>query len=428
MKALAALALALCGCAGSSGTVQVSLVTSPGSNLLATVHTLRLILTEPYQEVQARRSTNGFDLALEIDASNTTAAVIVYGFDVSGELVACGKSPKFPLAGISARIAIFMAEPDSVAVAPVALADARDDIAAAPLPYGAVIAGGRDASGAPATAIAVYNAFVHELDDGVALPAPRSGMAMATGSSGSVYLFGGSGADGNPTGTLWRFDTTVAPRGAFPSITDHAGFARTGQRLVPLGGEHFLITGSPPLELQAGELSARSDIAELPETGAAAAGAAAAQTAVFSGASLVRFRGGGFDTLAGTGRTHAVATTLPDGRIAVLGGTPGGRDALLIDAATGAVESFPDSLSQPRQDPVIATTSRYIVVAGGTGDQGWIATADVIDARSLFLQETLPITPRPGGFAIALPSDHVLLGGGVGAPPTLELVVPFFAQ
>src|SRR5262249_46459162 len=124
VKALAALA-ALCSCGGSGGTIQVSLVTAPDSHLLDAVQKLRVTLTQPRQVVVADRSGSGFDLALEFDAVTDSGALIVEGFDASGRLVACGQSPKFPVAGVSARVAVYLAAPISIALAPVALGGAR---------------------------------------------------------------------------------------------------------------------------------------------------------------------------------------------------------------------------------------------------------------------------------------------------------------
>ena len=150
-------------------------------------------------------------------------------------------------------------------------------------------------------------------------------------------------------------------------------------------------------------------------------------TAIFAGAALVRFRDNRFDTLPGTGRSEAAAITLPDGRIAVLGGpdAPGARDALIVDGATGAVTTAGDALSTARRQPAVAATARHIVVAGGTDAGGApIASADVLDAHTLARLATLPILPRTGGFAIALPNQQVLLGGGAPASATLELYTP----
>lgn len=422
-RARALAALALCACGETTGTVQVELVVAPSSHVLDAVQRLRLTLTAPRQVVEATRTASGFDLALELDITNAGGALIVEGFDAADALIACGQSPSFPIAAINAQIAVYMAAPRTIAAAPAALRAPRSGLVATPLTYGAVIAGGRDATGAPATTIAVYNAFDHSLIEGIPLPAARAGLAIATGSSGGVYLFGGTDARGASAGTLWRFDTTVAPNGAYSTISEQVMYARTGERLVSLGGEHYLITGKPALELASGVLSVREDIAELPPAGATAL-PDATPTAVFAGPSLVRFRGDAFEPLAGAGRTDATAVTLPDGRVAVLGGSDeAARDALVIDGATGAVTTVPGVLVGPRARPAVAATTRHVIVAGGSDPAGApIQTAEVLDAHTLTPVVTLAIAT--GGFALALPNDQVLLGGSTPASTLLELFTP----
>ncbi|HEX3474225.1 MAG TPA: hypothetical protein VHT91_04240 [Kofleriaceae bacterium] len=424
MRALAA--LAVCGCSGTTGTVAVELLTAPDSHVLDPVQRLRLTLTQPHQVVEAARGSAGFDVAIELDATATGGALIVEGFDAAGALVACGQSPAFSLGAINATVKIYVAAPRSIAVAPVPLGAARSGVAGASIPYGAVLAGGLDGSGAPSSSIAVYNAYDHSLLEAVPLPAARAGLAIAAGAGSAVYLFGGTGGDGKPTGTLWQFDTAAPSMGSFMPITDQPGFARSGELLVEVDATHFLITGSPALELQLGAttaLTARSEVSGLPAAAAVSGGAA--PTAVFAGTALVRFRSDRFDTLTGDGRSAAAATTLPDGRIAVLGGTPATTDALVIDPAAGTVSTVLGALSTARIHPAVATTSRHVVVAGGTDGSGApIATADVLDAHSLALLATLPILARSGGFAVALPSDQVLLGGGAPAAAALELYTP----
>jgi galactose oxidase-like protein len=426
VRALAA--LALCGCAGTTGTVAVELVTAPDSHVLDAVQRIRMTLTQPHQVVEGTRGPAGFDLALELDATNTGGgALIVEGFDAAGARIACGQTPPFSLAALNAKVKVYVAAPSSIAIAPAALGAARSGVAGAPISYGAVLAGGLDGTtAAPASSIAVYNAYDHSLSEGVALPAARSGLAIAAGAGSTVYLFGGTGSDGKPTGTLWQFDTGAPPMGSFTPVTEQPGFARSGELLVAIDAAHYLITGMPALELVVGtttSLTARSEVAGLPAAGAAVTGAT--PTAVFAGMALVRFRGEQFDTLTGDGRSGAAVTTLPDGRIAVLGGTPATPDALVIDPATGGVGAAAGALSTPRIGPAIATTSRHVVVAGGSDATGApIATADVLDARTLARLATLPILARTGGFAIALPNDQVLLGGGAPAAAALELFTP----
>lgn len=425
MRALAALALV--GCTGTTGTVAVELVTAPDSHVLDPVQRLRLTITQPHQVVEAARSAAGFDLVLELDATSTGGALIVEGFDAAGALIACGQSPAFAFSALNATVKVYIAAPISIARAPVALGAARSGVAGAAISYGAVLAGGLEGSpGAPSSSIAVYNAYDHSLAEGVPLPAARAGLAIAAGAGGAIYLFGGTGGDGQPTGTLWQFDTAAPPMGRFTAITDQPGFARSGELLVAVDAAHFLITGNPALELQLGAttpLTARREVSELPAAAAVSGGAA--PTAVFAGTALVRFRNDQFDTLTGDGRKDAAATTLPDGRIAVLGGTPATTDALVIDAAAGTVGAVTGALSTARIRPAVATTSRHVVVAGGTDAAGDpIATADVLDAHTLARLATLPILARSGGFAVALPSDQVLLGGGAPAMAALELYTP----
>src|SRR5262249_42132086 len=98
---------------------------------------------------------------------------------------------------------------------------------------------------------------------------------------------------------------------------------------------------------------------------------------------------------------------------------------LVIDAAAGTVSTVTGALSIARIHPAVATTSRHVVVAGGTDASGApIATADVLDARTLARLATLPIVARSSGFAVALPKDQVLLGGGAPAAAALELYPP----
>jgi hypothetical protein len=428
--ALVVAILTVLACGGTTGTVQVDLVTAPGSHVLDAVQRLRLTITEPgqpHQVVEAARTATGFDVALEVSASEVSGALIVEGFDASDALVACGQSPKFPFAAINATIAVYLAPPRSIELAPVALEAPHSQVSGTSLGYGVVLAGGRDATGAPSTTIAIYNAYDHSIVRGMPLLAPRTGLALAAGGSGAVYLFGGTGPDGQPVGTLWRFDTTVAPNGAYSVLPEQAGFARTDQSMVPVGPESFLITGAPPLALAGGSLAPRTDIAALPAAGAAVVPADGIPTAIFVGAQLVRFRQDAFDTIGGEGGGDAAAAALPDGRVVVIGGgdPAPSRAALVIDGATGIVTVLPDALATARARPSLAATSRYLVVAGGTDVSGAaIATAEVLDATTLAPIATLPILARTGVFAAALPSDQVMLVGGTPASAQIELFTP----
>jgi hypothetical protein len=427
VRPVAALVLAVAACSGATGTVTVDLITAPDLNMLDSVERIRMTITAPHQVVETARSAAGFKLALDLDAENASGALIVEGFDAAGQLVACGQSPAFPVSAINASIAVYLARPLSITIAPAVLGAPRSGVAAAAISYGAVIAGGLEGPAdnpAASSSIAVYNAFDHTLTEGLAMPAARADLAIAAGTGGGVYLFGGTGPDGHPTGTLWRFDTTAAPNGGYLPLDDEAAFARAGQLLVPIGLNHYLVTGVPVLEVFRGVLIERTDMPALPASGASTLPADNVPAAVFASLPLVRFRLDAFDTLAGDGRGSAAATTLPDRRIAIVGGTPS-TDALIVNAATGLVITVPGVLSTVRLHPMVATTPRHVVVAGGTDVDGVpIASADVLDAVTLAPVVTLAIRARTGGFAIALPNDQVLLGGGDPASAALELFTP----
>jgi hypothetical protein len=426
-RAIACAALCAAGCSGgTTGTVTVELTTAPDSHVLDAVQTLRLTVTDPHQVIEAARGSSGFDLALDLDASGVNGAVIVEGLDASGALIACGQSPGFPIAAINAQVTVYMAPPRSIAFAPASLDTARSQLAGASLGYGVALAGGLDGSGAPSSSIAIYNAYNHTLISGIALPAPRANLAAAADSTGGVYLFGGTGADGSPTGTLWRFDTTVAPNGQYTEITDQAALARTGQLLVPISTGEFLATGSPALTVDATGATQRSDIDELPAAAATAVRADGSIAAIFADTQLVRFSGNAFDVLAAPGRTAATAASLPDGRIVVVGGgDPLSRDLLAIDPTTGAVTTVSDALVTPRSRPSVAATSRHLVVAGGSDATGApIATAEILDVQTLAPIATLPIVARTGAYAVALPTDQVMIAGGAPASAQIELFTP----
>lgn len=418
---LAAIALAA-GCTGTVGTVSVSLVTAPGSTVLDAVQTLRLTVTNPRQVTTASRTASGFAIVIDLPATGDAGALIVDGLDGGGALVATGASPAFPVGAIDAKIAVYMAAPNTIGAAPVMLPAPVAGFAAGTLSYGALFAGGLDATGAPSDKVAIYNAFDHTLLGGLPLPGPRAGIALGVGAGPDVYLFAGRDAASNPTGTAWRFDTSVAPSGQYLDYGDKAGFARTGQVALPIGNESFLISGTPVAELSGldGSMVARNEVPTLPAAGATIVAGDGVTTTLFVGAAgVIRFRNGAFDTLPVAGRDGANVVGLPGGKLLVVCGGP---DALRIDAATGTAETFPGLPTTPSNGCAVAATSRFVVIVTG-------ATAEIYDAGTLAPVTTAPlVVARTGAAAIALPNGQILIGGGVdpsGAPTAiLELFTP----
>ena len=434
MRARAAIVIALGACGGAStNTLEITLATAPGSHLLDAVETLKLVITNPHQVETATRTNGGFSISLDLDATGASGALIVDGLDASGALIATGSSPEFPLGALTAKIAIYMATPNTIGEAPLALDAARDEIALEPLSYGAVLAGGRDAAGAASDAIAIYNTYDHTLSKGVALPAPRSGVAMAAGTGHYVYLFGGRDASGAVAANLWRFDTSTAPAGSFLDLGAKPGFERADETELSIGGEQFLISGTPALLLSGldGSVTARSDVATLPASAASVVGSDGIAAAIFAGtAGVERFRNNVFDavTAPAAARADASVTALPGGKVLV---PCGDGDAIRIDAATGTAETFSTIPSERRTGCAVAVTPRHLVIAGGTSiATGAVeTTAEIYDAGSLALIATVPlVVPRTGAVAVALPNDQILIlsGRDAGGAPTatLELFTP----
>jgi hypothetical protein len=421
MIRLPLLALALAACGGTTGTVTVSLITATGSHVLDNVQTIRLTVTEPHQVVEATRTSKGFDLNVEFGSDSKPGAIIIEGLDANGTLLACGQSPGIPFSAITAGITVFVAAPNSVSLSPVTLTTARSEIAGSRLSYGAVLAGGRDTTGAPTTDVGIYNAFNHTFAVGASLPDARTGLAVTTAANNQVLMFGGTGGDGNPTGTLWQLDTTVAPAGSYTTLTDQASYARTGQIALTVTGVGFPISGAPPLLFDGTNLNAHTEITTL----GAAGGGGANGAAVFIGDSIIQFANNAFTPI-GPGRANAGATTRSDNHVIVAGGgAPLTTDVLDINPDTGAINTVTGALSVGRTNPSVAATSRQIVVVGGTDAAGAvIPSADVLDATTLTLITTVQVEPRTGTYAVGLPTDQVLIAGGTPGSADIELFTP----
>jgi len=445
-KLAALLGAALLGACGTSGTIDITPVTAPGSTVLDDVEHVRLVLSNPYTVIEADRGPNGFDLAIDVLAEGPSGEILLEGFDADGDLVAYGRTPPLPIAAIDASITIYVAGPQTLAEAPVTLGVARSEIGAAVLEYGVLLAGGRDADGAPTRQLAVYNAYDHDLQAGADLPEARAGASVGTGVTGYAYLFGGEDADGDPRGQLWRFDTTVAPSGLWLEGDDEADLARTGEAIAPLGSDAFLITGAPPVLVE-GLLLRTTPIEPPPDLRGKAAtvqrtedpGAPIYTVVVGSGAGatgIMTFSNGRFEEETGPAdaeRTgHGVAATVAD-QVLVIGGADGTgllASAIRCDPGLGTFIGIPDVLGTPRTDAAVAATGTLLVVAGGRDAAGEVvADIEVFDLETLARIATIPmLVPRAGAIATPLPNQQVLIVGGLdaaGAPvDVIELYTP----
>jgi hypothetical protein len=421
VRPAAALALAafavMPGCStGKTGTISLGLTTAPGSTVMDRVTRLHLTFLNPRHEVVVERSERGFDLVVDLEADGAAGALVVNGLDAGGALVATGMTPPVPRTAIDARIVVYMAPPMSVGPAPVALEPARTRASVAALGYGAILAGG-DAAAGPSDALEIYNAYDHTLVAGLPMPAARAGVTVAAAASNGVYLFGGAGPGGAPTGTLWFFDTRAQPSGRYTEIADVPELARTGGAAVPTSGDRYLITGAPPIQLASGKITEPEGIAAISSGASVVAGDGTLTAVVVDHATgdLLRLRPD--PEPLGAQRKGGLAAALPARRLAVFGGEPAPRDALVIDPATGALAPMPDALAEAYAALAVAATPRFVVIAG-VRPGGGSTQIEVLDGETLARRHVASVDDAITA-AIALPNEQVLL---VGA--TLQLFTP----
>lgn len=428
MRQLALVTLACAACTDGPGVIDVQLAVAPGSTVLDGVETLRMTITNPRRVVMAQRSSSGFDLALELDATGASSAITVDGLDAQGTVVASGATPRFAFGGLDGHVVVFMAAPDSVSVAPTSLEPARAAIGTGTLVYGAVLAGGTLATGDATDGVSIYNAYDHTLLAGRPLPAPRAGIAVGVGTLG-IYMFGGVDEAGTLASSLWRYDPNQRPSGIYFDYGERPEFARAAARFVPTGNEHFLLTGSPGAELLGldGSMVARDEVAALPTEGVTVTGNDGTVWSYFAGpAGVVRCRAGTCEDLAIAGRDGVRVVALPGGKVGLVCGT---TDLVRIDASTGVAETVPGVPSNARSGCAAAVTSRHLVIAGGATASGVDGTVEVFDAATLQpISVGTLAAPRTGATAIALPNDQVLIASGIDAADapvgTLELFTP----
>jgi hypothetical protein len=442
---LAALA-ALAGCEGATGTLAIELTEAPGSGLIASLARVRLTLSDPRTVVEAAR---GEPLALEVDADGGSGELQLEGFDAAGTRVAIARSGPLPIAAIDAAVVLHVAAPVSVTASRARLDPPRSELAVGTLPYGIVVAGGRNAAGAVVDNVAIYSVYAHDFLPGEPLPAPRADLAVGTGASGWVYLFGGADTAGSPSGSLWRFDTNAPPAGDYLEAPGVPTLARAGAAVAPITRERFLITGAPPALLDGATLSVQglptpevlggtaTTIVD-PESDAVAVvfgGTGAGATGV------VLFADDTFREVAAPAealRTDHGAAVLAPGVVGLVGGRDG-TDAVLgsiirVDLSGGAdavaVSTVADALVTPRSGAAVAVSSGLLVVAGGTtADGAVLSDVELLDAATLARRAVLPlVVGRTGASAHALANGQVLITGGrdsAGAPiATVELFTP----
>lgn len=433
---------AACGVGGATGTFSLELVTAPGSTVLDGVTFARLTLSDPYTVVESARGGDGkFHLEMEVEAYGPPAQVTFEGIDAGGSLVVWGRSGVLPLGAFDANVRIYVAAPDTLAAAPVALDPPRTDMGIARFGFGVLMVGGVGAGDVLLDRTEIYDIYAHELIPGDEAPAPRARPVVGAGVTGNAYLFGGRGAEGD-TGSVWVFNSNIEPEGAWSQSNDMPEFARSGVSITPVRADAYVITGDPPLVLD-GLVDGLAEIQNAPPLSGTATTVQREDVvrAVFAGAGtgtdgLVTLDDSGFTDqlgVAGAARVGHGAVIRRDATVLLLGGSLDGTlDAtgFLIDPTASSFMSVGELLATPRSGAAIGGNGEYAIVAGGRDAGGnLLADAEIIDLGTLSRRTTLPLlVPRTGAIAAPLPTGQIMILGGVdaaGAPVgTIEIFTP----
>ncbi|MBT8494059.1 MAG: hypothetical protein KJO07_13475 [Deltaproteobacteria bacterium] len=431
------LAIVLGGCTGDVGRIDITLVTAPGDDPLASAELVRLRLSNPELEVE-QELDGRTSLSLDIEAREGLAFIEFEAEDAGGELVALGRSPVLPLSAIDFELRIFVAPPWSIREAAVAFESGRAQIAAAPLSFGAALIGGLGDNAQVTAQTLIYNAFQHDFQAGVDLPEGRAAAAALADSRGIVYVFGGTDQAGDPRPTTYRFNTNVAPGGSYSTFQATQSLARAGADLAALGPNELLIAGGP-----LGLIDAQTGTASPLEGGEGLSGRAtsfALPDELFSTALVVGLDGAALVREREVNVLSPPAQALRTGHQLVLSDqlaiAVGGEDdlgnllgsAVTYDPLERSFAVLADFLAEPRSGVGAAVTTRYLVVAGGRNSAAEPSTTvEVFDRTTLESVRTLAmISARAAPNVVALGNGQVLIAGGFDADgmpiATLELV------
>lgn len=395
---------------------------------------LRVTLSDPPTVRIVDKQAGGFVLDLDVAAAAQRAVVKIEALGAVGELLAWGETPPLVLGPISAELAVFIAPPQTFALAPAQFEPARADMGATALSFGALFAGGLDAAGVVRAEVEIYNAYTHSFQLGAPLPEARVAPAVAANGTQLAFIIGGEDSARNAAAGGWMFDTSVAPSGGYLDIAADIAAPAAGQLALPIassGTNRFVVSGPMTLLLDGASLSA---VALSPALAVPARGATVVANnevaAFFVGDRVSRAivkidsAGAAFEQadIAEARRIgHAVIGRGSD-LLIVGGGTTAALagSILKIDTTTMSATLFDGVLQPPRRDAAVALAGagRWLIVAGGIdatdgGSAAVLQTADVFDAVTLLRVAQLPLAyARAGASAFSLPNGQVLLGGG----------------
>jgi hypothetical protein len=280
------------------------------------------------------------------------------------------------------------------------LAQARSGAAAVLLPDGRVMITGGDVNGSPSSSVEMFNA-----DGSISSAAPmataRSGHSALLLTRGEVLVTGGRTSGGGTTNAAELYDPFEDVWLPAPAMLD----ARSGHTALQLPDWTVLVIGGTN---SSGPVSGVERYS--PDTNS------------FTHAGVVNHP-----------RTDAAAAVLDDGRVLVAGGlitdTSGqsgvAASSEIFDPVTG-ISSDSAALNAARASASATTLfDGRIAVIGGNDGSGDLASAEIYDPVAAAWTVVTGGTPRSHHLAIALPYNNAVLLTGGSAGMATDLFVPW---
>ena len=280
------------------------------------------------------------------------------------------------------------------------LSQGRTGAAAVLLPDGRVMITGGDVNGSPSSSVEMFNA-----DGSISFAAPmsteRSGHSALLLTSGEVLVTGGKTTGGGITNSAELYDPLEDSWTAAPAMQD----ARTGHTVLQLPDWTVLVIG-----------------------GTNSAGAVSGVERYSPDANSFAHAG-----VLNHPRTDAAAAVLDDGRVLVAGGLitdASGQSGVsanseIFDPVTGA-SSDAAALNTARAGASATTLfDGRIAVIGGNDGNNDLASAEIYDPAAAVWTIVAGLTPRSHHLAIALPYNNAVLLTGGSAGTATDLFIPW---
>lgn len=438
---------------GDPPLFDLSLVTPPGADPLASVDTVKLTVSNPPASVtQKVVNPASFSIELDVEVESLVGTITLEGLSGSA-LVARGETPPLILRPEAQQMNLMVSPAGRSTPLSPTLQHPGLGMLALLLPGSGVlfVGGQQDVAAAPRKSAQLYDFFEHKLRTFAELPAARAFAVGAYCGDACAVVALGRG-EGGLADKLLRHDGS-----GWQQFDDGLDAATRRERagIAPLGDGTYLVVGGQdaagkPLDTllrlapstaaarpTLTVLSPRSVTARLAPAASPGKGAVVIVGGQAAGAPACEiFYTSSFQsqahTLAGTPpASGAAAVDLADGRVVIVGGQDASgnplADAWIVEPETLKSTRVENALIRARSGHKVVRLGGRLFVWGGTCAGGTLCSeGEILDAKTAKSAATFALgTPRSGFVLERLGRGSFLVGGGQdasGPAGGLELV------